>query len=733
MKSKEMTPNEQKLTAFVMDHIQKWRDHREINYDDDWMEYERLWLGIWSSDDKTRETERSRVITPAIQQAIESFQSEIEEATFGKGTFFDINDDFQDKDKADVELLKRQLKEDCDRHAFKAAISEIILNMSVYGTGVGELIVKKEKRLKPATRPLPLPGMEAVGTEELDYFCVKLHPVHPRNFVIDPSATEIKEGMGCAVDELVPAYQVVQDMEQGIYEKRNIGLDYDDDDLVQEEVSDEDKSIIRLVRYYGLVPKELLENKEGEFVELFHDTTDVFETYKELVEAVIVIANDSVLLKAEETPYMMQDRPVIAAKCDIRPGRFWGRGISEKGYNMQKVIDAQVRSHLDSVALTAVPMMGIDATRMPRGFKFNVSPGRSILTNGNPAETLMPLMFGQQSMLNVETANLFERYLLQATGTIDSSAMPQNAVNGADPEAMGAALSSIIKRHRRTMTQFQENFIVPLVEKTAWRYMQFDPNRYPVKDFKFIPSGTLGIIAREYEQRQYLGMMSTLGPESPLVPILMRGILQNSSLSNREELIAEIEKASKPDPAQQQAQMQMQQMQMQLLQLQLQELQTKNAKTMAEAQYTQIKAQLEPRKVESQLIASLTKNSEESDEFGRRVKIAELALAEADINEKAKDRSSNEKIIQLQTAAQLEQAKMSSEGKNPRVDEMMSKIDDLNDLINAETETEVVRDDKGKIAKTIKRRKTSKGVVESETEVVRGVDGRASKTVKRTK
>jgi hypothetical protein len=375
--------------------------------------------------------------------------------------------------------------------------------------------------------------------------------------------------------------------------------------------------------------------------------------YEDLVEGVVVIANDEVILKAEASPYMMQDRPVVAGRADIRPGKFWGRGIAEKGYNMQKTIDSQIRSHLDSTALTTVPMMGIDATRMPRGFKFNVSPGKSILTNGAPSDILMPLSFGTTTGMNVDTANLFERYLLQATGTVDSAGMPEMATNGADADSMNAALSSIIKRHRRTMTQFQENFIIPLVQKTAYRYMQFDPERYPAKDYKFVPTGTLGIIAREYEQRQYLGMMSTLGPESPIVPILMRGILENSSMSKREEMIAQLEQANQPSPEQQQ----MQQKQQMLLDLQIQEQQLKNAKLQAEANYTNVKAELEPRKVEGMLIASLTKNSEEADEFGQRVKIAELALKEADINEKGKDRESNERISMAQVEASKQKGK----------------------------------------------------------------------------
>ena len=66
------------------------------------------------------------------------------------------------------------------------------------------------------------------------------------------------------------------------------------------------------------------------------------------VEAIVVIANKDVLLKAEENPYMMQDRPVIAFPFDIVPSRFWGRGICEKAYNSQKALDAEIRARIDA-------------------------------------------------------------------------------------------------------------------------------------------------------------------------------------------------------------------------------------------------------------------------------------------------------------------------------------------------------------------------------------------------
>jgi hypothetical protein len=365
-----------------------------------------------------------------------------------------------------------------------------------------------------------------------------------------------------------------------------------------------------------------------------------------MVEAIVVIANDGLLLKAEESPYMMKDRPILSYQDDTVPNRLLGRGTVEKAYNMQKAMDAQIRSHLDSLALTTSPMIAMDATRLPRGAKFEVKPGKAILTNGAPSEILYPFKFGQTDQNNITTAQTFERMLLQATGTLDSQGMvTQSARDGA---GMSMAVASIIKKYKRTLVNFQEDFLVPFIKKAAFRYMQFDPERYPSVDMNFIPTATLGIIAREYEQQQFISLLQTLGPQTPVLPIILKGIVSNSSLSNRFEMIAALDKMSQPDPQQQQVQQMQQQLAMQAAQAQISVSTTQAEQNRAEATKLMVEAQLMPQEVQTKNMAAMTKNlpnqdDQASKEFDKRVKIAELMLKEADIKNKSK-------IVELQMA-----------------------------------------------------------------------------------
>jgi hypothetical protein len=645
----EPSEADKELSAFVVQHCDRWRDSRDENYLEDWKEYERIFRGVWASEDRTRESERSRLISPATQQAVETRHAEIMEAIFGNGEFFDIKDDIMDYNgnPMDVQAMRALLMEDLTANKIRKSVDQIELMAEIYGTGIGEIMVKTETEYVPSTQPIPGSAQAAYGVTEKEYFCVKINPVNPKNFLIDPNATSIEDAMGVAIEKFVSIHKVVEGMERGIYRKVDIGPAGNDDDLeVTQEVVQYQDDKVKLLTYYGLVPREYLEqleNEGDEVVDLFPEDSTA-DTYSDLVEAIVVIANDGLLLKAERNPYMMKDRPVVAYQDDTVPNRFWGRGTVEKAYNMQKAIDAQLRSHLDSLALTTAPMIAMDATRLPRGAKFEVRPGKAILTNGNPAEIMMPFKFGQTSPESAATARDFERMLLMATGTLDSQGMVTQATRDSSGAGMSMAVSGIIKKYKRTLTNFQEDFMVPLIKKVAFRYMQFDPERYPSVDMKFIPTATLGIMAREYEQQQLIGLLQTLGPNTPVLPIILKGIIANSSLSNRAEMEAALTQMSQPNPEAQQQQQIAQQMQMEQAQAQTQSLQARAMRDQAEAQKTVVETQLLPEELKAKVISSLSTNIDgqnQDQEFEKRARIADLMLKEKDIDNKGK-------IVELQ-------------------------------------------------------------------------------------
>jgi uncharacterized protein (DUF1501 family) len=174
--------------------------------------------------------------------------------------------------------------------------------------------------------------------------------------------------------------------------------------------------------------------------------------------------------------------------------------------------------------------------------------------------------------------------------------------------------------------------------------MQFDPERYPSVDVKFIPTATLGILAREFEQQQFIALLQTLGPDTPVLPLILKGIIQNSSFSNRGEMLATLDQMSQPNPEQQAQQQQMVAMQQEAAMAQIQETKAKAMKAEAEAQKAMVEAQTAPQIAQAKVIAALSNNLDENGEatdFQNRVKMAELMLKEKDID-------SNERIALAQ-------------------------------------------------------------------------------------
>ena len=623
------------LTSWVMSKCEDWRDHYDTTYRNNHEEYYRLWRGIWAAEDKMRDSERSRIISPALQQAVESSVAEVEEATFGRGKWFDIRDDRADQNPQDIQILRSQLSEDMEFVKARKNIAECILNAAIYGTGIGEIVLEEVKELVPATRPAMDGAMRAIGVEERNRFVAKLVPVLPQNFLIDPVATNIEEALGVAIDKFVPRHIVEEGINSGIYFDVDLEDANDDDKIAfdSEEDNSYDSDKVRLTTYYGKVPVDLYNEELYGEVMSEEDEEDMAEG--SYIEVVVVIANEDQLLKLEANPYMMGDRPVVAFAWDNVPSRFWGRGVCEKGYNSQKALDTELRARIDALALTVHPMMAVDASRLPRGAKMEIRPGKTLLTNGNPAEILQPFKFGNLDPNTFNQAAALQQMVQQATGAIDTAGIPSFAGSEATAAGISMSLGAIIKRHKRTLINFQDSFLIPFVSKAAWRYMQFNPELYPVQDYKFISSSSLGIIAREYEVTQLVQLLQTMGQDSPLYPTLVQSIVDNMNLSNREELIAKIQQASQPNPQAQQAQMQQQQLMMAKEQAALEYIKAQTAEVMTRVQQNQVETELLPFEAKAKMAAAISTNLDagtgDDKAFEQRAKVADLMLKEKDL------------------------------------------------------------------------------------------------------
>jgi hypothetical protein len=199
-----------------------------------------------------------------------------------------------------------------------------------------------------------------------------------------------------------------------------------------------------------------------------------------------------------------------------------------------------------------------------------------------------------------------ERMVQVGTGAIDSNAPLDNNRRNETASGISMIQSSALKRMRRTMWNLERQFLNPFLRKALWRYMQFNPQRYP-KDFDFQVRGTMGIVAREFEQSNLTALLSVISPDHPSYSVILKGVIELSGTPKRDEMLAEMKRASQPTPEQQQQQKLMQELQQRaavaevaLKEAEAQKEQAEVILTQEKARHERIVADLEDEKIELQ-------------------------------------------------------------------------------------------------------------------------------------
>lgn len=635
-----------RLTSWVAGTLGPWRDYRnrlpEVKR---WAEYYRLWRGHWAEADKNRMSERSRLIAPALAQAVEMSVAEVEEALLSREVWFDIADDIADEDKVDALLMRDQLREDLELVDAKSSISEACTNAALFGTGVAK--INLEITTKKVIERNQTTG--ALESRDEPSVVVNLEALRPDQCIPDPAGTEVKSMLGFGIDyRNVPVHSVLEKIRTGAYREDALPFIHgmtdprngeEIDHELSVTVNDSDSSSVHIVEYHGKVPLFLLEEANGKdslVDKLLQEDFQADGDEGPLVEAIITIANNSILLRAIANPFLMTDRSIIAFSWEKVPGRFWGRGVSEKGYNPQKALDAEMRARTDALGFVSAPMLGMDAGRIPRGFRPEIKPGKIWLTNGNPSDVLQPVGIGQVDPNTFQQTGELQQMVQMGTGAFDTSTTLRGQTSSGGNAATGGSmmLGAFVKRSKRAVQNVDRKLVTPLIKGIAWRYLQFAPSRYPFDDTKFVVKGSLGIIAREIEQvniTQLIAMLPEGAQSSKLAAA--EGFIEMSSTINKAQIMEALAKDKELLAAQQKAEQESQQkiseLEQQVKQLELEAITLENQRTIAETRELLARAEVQERKADDQDIRTSIEagklkaqlmdieNTSEQNEIGR--------------------------------------------------------------------------------------------------------------------
>jgi regulator of replication initiation timing len=676
------------LLEYITGTVDPWRTFREQEYERKFAQYERLARGVWSEEDRSKMSERSRLITPLTMQAIRTVTDEVDEAVINSGDFGTLTTSpvLTGREATVFGLVREEFRRRLAKDGWRTSLSEAIQVAATYGSAFGEL------EMEEVTEHRVTAQGNMVGSEAVPRTCIKPRIWSPRNVLVDWNATDIQDSQGIAFEELVPKHLVSTRIAEGVYRSVTLGvveLDADRNPNPDQTIRNEG---VEVIRWYGKVPKHLLEDSEGYAKAVMEENTSGF------TEAIVHIVNNQIALAAAN-PTMRQNRGVEHYPFEHLPGRLLGRGIAEAGLNMQAAADAVVRAHMDSLAVTSVPMTATDITRFPRGFNFAIQAGRNIGVNGPVTDAIQRINMGSTDPMLLATGQTFERLFMQATGTLDSGVLPDLVKGGTDPTALMIAMAALIRRNRQRVMNFQYRFLIPLLEETYYRLVQLEPDAFPAIKASIEPVGTVGSLEREFETGKLHKILQTLGPTSPLVPLLMEDIVAMSNSRSREKLqgkLAEVAEAAMKKAQSDDGQASREKMDQMKFMADLENVRAQVQKTLEEAHQLQVETELLPRRTQAEFIAALSKNIREGGgddaEFQKRARIAELMFKERELDQKDADRASNEKITQMQNGGV---------DHSESYAELKKKLDDLKGTLDAPSE--FIMDEEGNITGSRKR------------------------------
>lgn len=635
------------IVSEIMGDIIPWRKRRDGDFEELWDEYYAKWRGFWLPQHKSYKTERSKLISPLTAMAIDLSVAEIVEAVFGREYFIDLPDDLLDDDDRDMQAVRAFLVDDLKRVGFVEEFGQIALNGCLYGTGIAKIqVTTKVRKIPHRTQD----GQLIPANKEEVY--IKPVAIEPGSFVADPGCRNVDDMKGCAHEFAMPLHTIHKRQASGFYYsdvpvmKWGKPIASPNRGDTKEGNRKEQGDVAFITEYYGLISTRLYlqavaeangQQLPDEMVEAVPDN--------DMTEVIATIANEGHLLRLIETPLITGERLICAYQHETVPNRFYGRGVAEKGANVQRAMDAEMRARIDALAWSNNPMFAGDLTRLPPGASKNAWPGKFWGVRGNPKEVLQEFRLSGPDANSFQHMQDLERMGQQATGALDTPSL-RNGMR--DETATGSALaaSGFIKRSKRTMYNIEE-FLNILVRRVTHLKMQYEPSRYP-QDYDFQVRGTMGIMAREIEQQFLVDLARVLGPDHQASSVIIKAIFEHSGSPVKAEVLAALKQAEQENQPSEEEQQLIKAAQRAQLLMPIREVE----KTEAEIQKILAEGGLK--------VAQTEKAEEEADQIEASQNVQELRV----LNDLQETRNQQRQLDLLEDKNEIERQRLRQQGAN---------------------------------------------------------------------
>jgi len=185
---------------------------------------------------------------------------------------------------------------------------------------------------------------------------------------------------GQSVEEIKDTH----DQESNEYKQRRLFLNAHDD--VSRYKDNFDRNV-EILEYQGSVPREMVDPQVAEMEA---------QAGRNPYERLMILANKKVVLENIAMPWDHGMKTYIELDCVPDPWDFWGKGKIEPVEHLCYAGNEIVNSRLDNVKMAINGLIGVDANRMPPGWKRRLvsQPWGVLECAGPPNEVIQRIMLG---------------------------------------------------------------------------------------------------------------------------------------------------------------------------------------------------------------------------------------------------------------------------------------------------------------------------------------------------
>jgi len=402
-------------------------------YHDDWEKMRSQYNGIYLEG---KELWQGNIIIPTLKKVVRALCSHYINILLSKGSAsFDIAPG-EESDKKNAELLRYKMIYDLDTLEIERKILPILKNFVLYGYAVAYVpwkhTIEKQRTGKNTVK-------EVVTFDGPDLVCVDLF-----NFFSDPNCLDLSSWKIYKKDNVPIHY--LKNKEKT---KTNPDGIYFNVDAVKETVypktdDKEYKDKAETLEYHGLVPKKLIEGTM--------EDTEPNPFDDEYVPAIIVLANQEVVIRASAYPYWCNDIFVPFVN-DRMVDEIIGSGVGQDIKALAPMLTNLYNKLTDCVNIVANPMYEAVINRY-------LGKAKTILTR--PGRVLPVRQLGGIRAIDTTAQAASLRTIQELITMIDKII---DELTGTTPQVMPASGEGDVHRTMGGLAMMKEESMLPINTK----------------------------------------------------------------------------------------------------------------------------------------------------------------------------------------------------------------------------------------------------------------------------